>query len=197
MALNNITGVRGNHDQKVIEWRTWLDWIESLRGGKQWLEETCDKWLEAQGKGVELDGWVNGEMKEKKRWWKKVPRGWKLFGDHFQIARAMSRSEYEYLLSLPLILHVPTAHTYIAHAGVLSSDPRYEPSHQRQPLAHLPSLSSALEQLRGKLPADIPLLRRLQEEALLREVPQNKDPWVVLNMRSVMKDNTVTRLVRA
>jgi predicted phosphodiesterase len=29
----NITGVRGNHDQKVIEWRAWLDWINGLEAG--------------------------------------------------------------------------------------------------------------------------------------------------------------------
>jgi len=187
MALNNITGVRGNHDQKVIEWRTWLEWIRSLSGGEQWLEEISGRWVEAQGRGVELKEWIKQEKKKGKKWWGKVPKGWKLFGDHFEIARAMTRSEYEYLLSLPLVLHIPSAHTFIAHAGILSSDPNYEPSHHRQPLSHLPSTQ------RGKLPADIPLLRRLQEEALLREVPQNQDPWVVLNMRSILKDNTISR----
>jgi hypothetical protein len=153
-----------------------------------------DNWLKAEGKGVDLKVWMKKEMRKDRKRWEKVPEGWKLFGDHFQIARAISHSEYEYLLSLPLILHIPSAHTYIVHAGILSSDPRYKPSHQRQPLAHLPALSSTPRQTRGKLPIDIPLLRRLQEEALLREIPQNKDPWVVLNIRSVLKDNTVTRL---
>jgi predicted phosphodiesterase len=38
LASNNITGVRGNNDQKVVEWRGWLNWITSLPGGKCWLD---------------------------------------------------------------------------------------------------------------------------------------------------------------
>lgn len=29
MAYSNVTGVRGNHDQKVIEWRSWIQWVQS------------------------------------------------------------------------------------------------------------------------------------------------------------------------
>jgi hypothetical protein len=187
MAVNNVTGVRGNHDQKVIEWWAWLDWMHSLDGGQRWLEDMCEQWLKAKDEGMDLKAWIKKMKKKETNWWRKVPKGWKLCGDHFQIARAMSRSEYEYLLSLPLVLHIPSAHTFIAHAGILSSDPHHKSSHERQPLAHLPSVPGP------KRPADIPLLRRLQETAILSEVPQNKDPWVVLNMRGVLKDNTITR----
>lgn len=40
---------------------------------------------------------------------------------------------------------------------------------------------------------DIPALRRLQERAILTDVPQNTEPWVVLNMRSVKDSGKVTR----
>lgn len=30
MASRNVTAVRGNHDQKVIEWRSWINWSEFL-----------------------------------------------------------------------------------------------------------------------------------------------------------------------
>jgi hypothetical protein len=40
-------------------------------------------------------------------------------------------------------------------------------------------------------------LRKAQELSVLAEVPQNADPWVVLNMRSVTDDDEVTRYVIA
>jgi hypothetical protein len=33
----------------------------------------------------------------------------------------------------------------------------------------------------------IALLRGLQERALLKDIPQNKDPWTVLNLRSIIR----------
>lgn len=29
ISTHNVTGVRGNHDQKVIEWRGWIEWVLS------------------------------------------------------------------------------------------------------------------------------------------------------------------------
>lgn len=195
MTSNNITGVRGNHDQKVIEWYSWLDWIAGFHGGQRWLDDVYDRWAIAESQGVELKLWIKQEKKKKRgsKWWKKIPHGWQLFSDHYNIAKAMSKAEYEYLLSLPLILHVPSAHTFFAHAGLLPSDPRYPPHRHRQPLARIPTLPSGVQYGMGIPNATIPTLRRLQEIAVLNDVPQNKDPWVALNMRGVLKDNTITR----
>jgi predicted phosphodiesterase len=55
MTLNNVTGVRGNHDQKVIEWRVWLEWIEEKPRGKQWLESLEKHWERAHGNDKSLD----------------------------------------------------------------------------------------------------------------------------------------------
>jgi hypothetical protein len=189
MATNNITGVRGNHDQKVVEWRSWLDWIRSMEEGPEWLDAMHRNWLVAQSQGVELEAWIEHEKKvDKTAWWQKVPNNWKLFGEHYRIAHDMSNSEFEYLLALPLTLHIPSAHTFIAHGGLLSSDPSHSSTHPRQPLSHVPILPSV------NRPNDTTAaLRRLQEMAILNDVPQNTDPWVVLNMRSILKDNTVTR----
>lgn len=195
MTSNNITGVRGNHDQKVIEWRGWLDWISTLPGGQRWLEQAQHRFLEAEKKGADLEVWEFKERKRDRSWWKTVPDGWILFGDHFRIARAMSKEHYAYLLSLPLKLHIPSAHAFVVHAGVLPSDPRYPPYHKRQPLSHVPVLSARVKHDMPKGEnSTLPLLRRLQEGAILNEVPQNTDPWVTLNMRGVQKHD-VTRYV--
>lgn len=194
MMSYNVTGVRGNHDQKVIEWRTWLEWIRSLKGGNQWLQEIRDKWIEDEDEGMDLELWLMQERRtSKKKWWKHVPDKWTLFDDHYQIANAMSPQEYEYLLSLPLKLHAPSAHTFIAHAGLLPSDPHFKPYHRQQPLAHVPVLPTYFHQTNGSENSTLSLLRLMQEVALLTDVPQNTDPWVVLNMRSVTADHEVSR----
>jgi len=194
MTTNNITSVRGNHDQKVVEWRSWLNWVWSRSGGRLWLNDMHNNWLGAQSHGMSYDDWVNYELYvEVGDWWEKVPKGWKLFGEHFNIAHDMTHAEYEYLLSLPLSLYVPSAHTFMAHAGLLSSDPRRGATHPRQPLSHVPILPSVLQH-DGTNPNDtITALRRLQEMSILKDVPQNTDPWVVLNMRSILKDDNVSR----
>jgi hypothetical protein len=193
MAANDIIGVRGNHDQKVIEWRSWIMWVNSDPEGRAWLETIQAEWDEDQSSGVSLEVWIEEKMKKhKSKWWKKIPEGWKLFKDHFQIARYMSREEYEYLVSLPLVLYVPSAHTYLVHAGLLSSDVTLSPRHKRQPLAHPPYLPPS-HVTGAALAGRKRLLRRLQEEAILSNIPQNTEPWVLLNMRSVTEDHKVTR----
>ncbi|KAJ7639859.1 calcineurin-like phosphoesterase [Mycena polygramma] len=192
MATNNITGVRGNHDQKVIEWRSWLNWIGGLDGGKRWLREFHAKADAADADDPEA--WAARHIKKtKSKWAKKIPDGWKILSDHYRVARAMSDAEYEYLLALPLALHVPSAHTFIAHGGVLPSDPRYAPYHRRQPLARVPRLPAGIKHSKAHPDKTLPLLRRLQEAAVLKDVPQNNDPWVTLNIRGVLDDHSVTR----
>ncbi|KAF7312362.1 Phosphoric monoester hydrolase [Mycena indigotica] len=187
MASHNITGVRGNHDQKVIEWRAWLDWITRLDGGAVWLANVHAAADEANPDDPEE--WAERHLKKhKSKWSRKIPEGWKFLSDHYRVARDMTPAQFEYLTRLPLVLHAPEAHVLIAHAGILPSDPRYKPSHRRQPLATVPSLPS------NHRPVDsIAALRRLQEASLLAKVPQNTDPWVTLNMRGILSDKSVTR----
>ncbi|KAK1226577.1 hypothetical protein PQX77_010460 [Marasmius sp. AFHP31] len=198
MASNNITAVRGNHDEKVIEWRTWINWIHSIPKGRQWLLQTTDKWIEYQNNRgrdeSDVDEWVAKQMKQdrgNKKWWKKIPDGWQLFGDHYEIASAMSDEEYKYMVSRPLRIHAPSAHTFIVHAGVLASDPKRDPWDKRQPLATIPKVPHAVNN--DVVLDKTGLLRRLQELAVLSKVPQNLDPWVTLNMRGVRKSGKVTR----
>ncbi|KIY71516.1 Metallo-dependent phosphatase [Cylindrobasidium torrendii FP15055 ss-10] len=187
MATHNVTAVRGNHDEHVVEWYSWLQWVRSMHGGSKFIETVCTRWEHAQKHGHnDPEVWVEREIERdqvNKKWWKRIPKGkgWIMFGDHFEIARAMDQRMYDYLVSLPLKLHIPHAHTFIAHAGVLSSDPKRKPWHRKQPLANVP---------KGK---DTHHIRTLQEQAVLTDIPPNNDPWVTLNMRSITEDGDISR----
>lgn len=182
MSTNHILGVRGNNDQKVIEWRAWMVWIVSLPGGKEWLQDVDSKWPDVDGDKYDarFDTWLK---KSHKKWKAYVPRGWKLLGKHYRAARDMSQEHYDYLRSLPLVLYAPTAHTYFVHAGLLAADPTRKYNDPKQPLSHLPTTANPGD--------DDIVLRGLQELALLEEIPQNQDPWVLLNMRSLSEDGKV------
>ncbi|KAH9013259.1 hypothetical protein EDB84DRAFT_1444330, partial [Lactarius hengduanensis] len=149
MSTHNITGVRGNHDQMVIEWRAWLNWVQDLEAGagSRWLLDLEEKWKQGNVSGEpdddgDTEGWVRTMRDGRKdhKWWSRVPKGWKLFSDHYQVARAqgdMSKSDYNYLRSLPLVLHLPSKHVFLVHGGLLPYDPMHSISSKRQPLAHL------------------------------------------------------------
>lgn len=179
MSTNHILGVRGNNDQTVIEWRAWMHWIESLPGGKEWLEDMDSNRSHIDGDEPNAD-----LSKSHKEWKAYVPSGWELLGKHYKIAREMSQEHFDYLCSLPTILYAPTAHTYFAHAGLLPADPTHEYNDPKQPLSHLPTTASPDE--------DDLVLRGRQELALLNQIPQNHDLWLLMNMRSISKDGKVT-----
>lgn len=182
MSTNRVLGVRGNNDEKVIEWRAWMGWIASFPGGREWLEDMDSYWSHIDGdkSNPEFDAWLK---KSHQQWQAYVPSGWKLKGKHYKIARDMSQEHYEYLLSLPLVLYAPVAHTYFVHAGLLAADPTRKSTDPKQPLSHWPITANPKE--------DRLVLRGLQELALLDEIPQNQDPWVLMNMRSLSKDGIV------
>ncbi|KAH0833200.1 hypothetical protein J3R83DRAFT_12232 [Lanmaoa asiatica] len=182
MSTNHIFGVRGNNDEKVIEWRAWMDWIASLPGGKEWLEDVDSHWSHVDGDetNAEFNAW---RKKSHQKWEAYVPSGWKLQGKHYKVARDMSQEHYDYLRSLPLVLYAPTAHTYFVHAGLLAADPTRKSGDPKQPLSHWPTTANPEE--------DGLVLRGLQELALLNEIPQNQDPWVLMNIRSLSTDGKV------
>lgn len=124
------------------------------------------------------------------------------------VSRDLDQEQAQYLYSLPLIIHVPSAHFFVAHAGLLPYDPRYSPKSKRQPLAHSPRDISANyaeiddEKLRVidiseqhvlSMRDDELLLRLAQERAILHDVPPNHDPWNILNMRGVTKKGKISR----
>jgi len=99
----------------------------------------------------------------------------------------MSKEDYEYLLSLPLVLHVPSEHAFLVHAGLLPYDPRLSATSKKQPLAHLPKIPSRI------LGKPTPILRNAQEVAILEDIKQNNYPWVVLNMINLLKNHSISR----
>lgn len=99
--------------------------------------------------------------------------------------RKMSVAEYDYLRNLPLAIHVPSMHTFLVHGGMLPSDPTRDIHNSRQPLAHLPTLQRASK--------DTDVLREAQELSILTDVPQNNDPWTLLNVRDITKKGKVSR----
>ena len=147
----------------------------------------------------------------------------------------MKPEHAEFLFSLPLVIHVPSEHFFLVHAGLLPSDLRRPANDVHQPLAHPPlraaavahddedededapidlsngdsydddadydfpildpaSLQEVFPQLAALEPDDeVAALRALQERALLHDVPQNRDPWVLLNVRGVRRRGKVTR----
>lgn len=76
LSAANVTGVRGNHDQKVIEWAAWIEWVVSHHGGRAWLKDMESKTPE------ELD---TMRKKSGRKW--KIPDGWEFGGEHYYIAR--------------------------------------------------------------------------------------------------------------
>ncbi|TIC11271.1 Metallo-dependent phosphatase [Wallemia mellicola] len=100
----NALAVRGNHDQKVIEWKAWFDQVESVKGGKEWLELGAPK-----------------NLKPKRAL--SLPKSWEWQGPHFQIAKELNDTTKEYLFNTPVLLHIPQHDLYAVHAGMLSHDP--------------------------------------------------------------------------
>ena len=175
----------------VVEWRAWMDWISSKRGGKEWIDSLEKQWNDYQtSEELQLEdsaSWLDSlNTSADKKWLSQIPKGWVLFSDSYKIARDMSNDAYNYLLGLPLRLYIPSAHAFIVHAGILPSNPLYAMDNKhKQPLARMPVFSKPLSE--GKTNS-IEELRQIQEMGILTEIPQNTDPWVTLNIRSVIDD---------
>lgn len=95
MAKHHVPGVRGNHDQAVIDWIGWRDWISSTSAGKAWLNALDKDWEKerekaSSSKSLNPIDWAKQRRKNAPRefrtWWRRVPQGWKMFNEHYLIA---------------------------------------------------------------------------------------------------------------
>ena len=94
MAKHAISGVRGNNDQAVIDWKSWRDWISSTAAGKAWLHSLDRDWEketeETSSNALDPGTWVKERRKNSPRndriWWRLVPGDWKMFREHYLIA---------------------------------------------------------------------------------------------------------------
>lgn len=216
-----------------------VDSIAQVMTGREFLQLVEAEWAIARSENdADPEEYTDVARKRaegtwREEWWRRIPQPgkgrekqqWRMFGDHYWLARDMTQEQADYLFSLPLVLHVPHMHLFVVHAGLLPSDPRLAPTDQSQPLAHAPTWAQQFlrrkdledrvlaSRLRAQLLAQdfshsptsdvealhdsdsnvVENMRQLQETAILTDVPQNRDPWVVLNMRSVTKKHKVTR----
>ncbi|OBZ72369.1 hypothetical protein A0H81_07984 [Grifola frondosa] len=212
--------------------------------GREFLALIEKEWLRERARdptgGTDPDEWADVARKRaagtwRAEWWRRIPqpgkgraqKDWMMFRRPLWLSRDMTSAQAACLFMLPLVLHIPSQHFFIVHAGLLPLDPRRPSTDERQPLAHLPQLKSLDttdqddeydDELDGAIllppvsfhdvPAQSVLMRRVdqhfneseemlrmvQEKSVLRDVPHNRDPWAVLNMRGVRKNGKVTRL---
>ena len=92
----------------------------------------------------------------------------------------MTHEDFKYLSSLPIVLHLPSLHTLMVHAGILPIDPTRDIYNRHQPLARLPKKPVLLRDL-----SNTEEVRNAQELSLLKKIPGNTDPFIKLNMRDV------------
>ncbi|KAK4689391.1 bis(5'-nucleosyl)-tetraphosphatase (symmetrical), partial [Tremellales sp. Uapishka_1] len=177
MRQRRVSGVRGNHDQPVLQWRAWMEWA----GGDDYLA-FVDSIGAGGGKSV-----ATALNKANKMY----PTDWEWGGQHWQIAKLISRSNYLYLSQLPLTLHIPSLHTIVVHAGLLPVDPLKPSLALSQPLVAAAAVNSSAASY------DSSSARRTEELSILFDIPQNQEPWNLINMRSVYekgkKKGTVTK----
>lgn len=83
LSSHSILGVRGNQDEKVVEWRGWIEWVQGQKGGRKWLDKMERKYP---------DGIPSIHMKSKKKDKKfTIPEDWEFNGEHYRLARWVLR----------------------------------------------------------------------------------------------------------
>lgn len=191
MRKRNALGVRGNHDQKVIEWRVWMEWA-----GTVGISERKRKSEKKRKEGKRAKGWRDyvDDLNEKVGSGKtekvltaiekstesevdlSFPSDWEWRSEHWQLARDLPDEDYQYLLSMPLTLHIPAYHAFVVHAGLLPRDTTVPPGDSEQLL----NIESTIGGSRNDV-----------ENAILTTIPQNQIGTNLLEMRSVKKNGAV------
>ena len=200
MRKNRVRGVRGNHDEKVVEWRNWMVWAGTREANRR-RQETGDAGA-AEGEQQDADGDEGGTWRAfiKSMDWQygadpkrlgtaladvnmPFPKDWEWRSEHWKIARDMGKKEYDYLVSLPLALHIPSIHSVVVHAGLLARDPTKKADAADQPFSNLFDEDDA----------GSPLSRHEAELAVFTKIKQNRRPYTLMNIRSVLKSGKVTK----
>ncbi|GAA5838493.1 hypothetical protein JCM11251_003408 [Rhodosporidiobolus azoricus] len=119
-----------------------------------------------------------------------VPEGWEWGGEHFEIARHLSKEDVAYLEDLPLTLWVEEIKSWVVHAGMapwssLSTTLSSLPSTTLTSTSAVPSLLTSTSPLEFSPSSSLSRrLSRSSRTALLLE-PLNTDPYTLLNMRTL------------
>ena len=165
--------------------------MRSLRDGEKWIERYEDRntyspisvGLNDQSN---MRGTTSSEKEEMNKF--QFPGDWKWGSAHWLIARDMTNEQYKYLLSLPLVLHIPTLHTMVVHAGLLPLDPEKPLTSKQQPLAHVPVLPSSSEHLEERL-------RNAQEMAVIYEMSVSR-PYNLMSISTLLNASVSIPLAR-
>ncbi|KAF8520264.1 Metallo-dependent phosphatase [Hysterangium stoloniferum] len=170
-ALSNVTGVRGNHEEDIIGWREWIDWAEKhSEGGAEWLTRLEARYPDGFSSKMRQSSLASS-----------IPSHLTFMDEHYQLAKNLTISQYNYLRALPVVIHIPSLHAYVVHAGILPFDPRHRADAHNQPLARRPQNHTD------------PFSRVLQERSLLTDIKQNRVPFNLLNIRSVSGNGKILR----
>ncbi|CAG8526922.1 5738_t:CDS:2, partial [Acaulospora colombiana] len=86
----NIDCVRGNHDDKLLRWKFFLEALSTT--------------------GIHLNDYVNKY---------ELPKHLRLENEHMRLASVMDKESYEFLLSCPMVIEFPDENLYAVHAGLL------------------------------------------------------------------------------
>jgi DNA segregation ATPase FtsK/SpoIIIE-like protein len=86
-ARLNVTAVRGNHDQKVVQWRGWIENVLSKKKGPAWLEKQERKEQEDEDDEDE-------DLQIFKKKWKRIPEDWNFYDKHYKVARSVPHSSW-------------------------------------------------------------------------------------------------------
>ncbi|CAG8486593.1 5827_t:CDS:10 [Funneliformis mosseae] len=89
--------VRGNHDDKVLRWKSLLDSLDA--------------------QGIGLDEYIRQNN---------MPKDMSVKSEHRLIAEQLDSELYEYFLCCPIILNIPEHDLYVVHAGLLPDTPLLE-----------------------------------------------------------------------
>jgi hypothetical protein len=201
MRKNRVRGVRGNHDEKVVEWRNWMVWAGTKetarrRAGEEVssddIQDDDDPDSATWRQFVKSIDWQYGA--DPKRLHSALstsnlpfPKSWEWRSEHWKIARDMNKKEYDYLVSLPLALHIPSIHSVVVHAGLLGRDPTKLADAADQPYSNL------FDEVTETDPKAAPMSRHQAELDVFTKIKQNRRPYTLMNIRSVLKDGRVTK----
>lgn len=122
--------VRGNHDDKVVRWRGFLDSLSlvdlqsldemDLEDNQRNEDDDVQLDLEDPSSQVKL----SPLQKKDPSWRPKIPSDLNRKSAHYRLARSMNKAQYQYLRNCPLILSLPrelSLHdipVHVVHAGI-------------------------------------------------------------------------------
>ncbi|KAF9958143.1 hypothetical protein BGZ72_000820 [Mortierella alpina] len=126
--------VRGNHEDKIIRWRGYLDSLskserealtnESDDSQEDDSEDGYDDEISLAEIFSSNDSSLDGSLQRQRKRKPKVPSDLNRRSEHYEIARALTKDQYDYIRSCPLILTIPrelslrNIPVHVVHAGI-------------------------------------------------------------------------------